>query len=107
MLDYKIIGERLKKARIMKKMTQENLANQLDISVAFLSRVERGSSSINLKRLNQICEILKVSEGEILNGTSNNLKSYLEKDFKELFDKTTNDKKELIYRIANTIIESN
>ena len=86
---------------------EKDLADKIDISVAFLSRVERGSSSINLKRLNQICEILKVSEGEILNGTSNNLKSYLEKDFKELFDKTTNDKKELIYRIANTIIESN
>ena len=28
-LDYTIIGQRLKKARIDKKMTQENLAEQL------------------------------------------------------------------------------
>ena len=51
-LDYTIIGERLKKARLAKKMTQEDLAEKLDVSVAFLSRVERGNSHINLKRLN-------------------------------------------------------
>lgn len=60
-LDYNIIGERLKKARIDKNMTQEKLAEQIDVSVAFLSRVERGTSHINLKRLTQICEILGVS----------------------------------------------
>lgn len=105
MVDYKIIGERLKKARINIHMTQEALADKMEVSIAFLSRVERGSSHINLKRLSQICEILRVSEGEILHGTASNSKNYLEKDFKELLDKTTNDKKELIYRIAKTIIE--
>ena len=35
-LDYNIIGERLKKARVEKNMTQEKLAEQLDVSIAFL-----------------------------------------------------------------------
>ncbi len=48
-LDYNIIGERLKQARLYKKLTQENLAEKLDVSVAFLSRIERGSSLISLK----------------------------------------------------------
>ena len=48
-LDYTIIGERLKKARLDKNLTQEQLAEQIDVSIAFLSRVERGSSHINLK----------------------------------------------------------
>ena len=69
-LDYTIIGQRLKKARTDKKMTQENLAEKLDVSIAFLSRIERGNSHINLKRLSQVCEILGVSEGYILNGAS-------------------------------------
>ena len=49
-LNYSIIGERLKQARMNKKLTQEKLAEKLDVSVAFLSRIERGSSYINLKR---------------------------------------------------------
>ena len=69
-LDYSIIGERLKKARLAKNMTQENLAEQLDVSVAFLSRVERGHSHLNLNRLTQVCELLDVSEGYILSGSS-------------------------------------
>ena len=34
-LDYSIIGERLKKARIDKSLTQEQLAEKMDVSVAF------------------------------------------------------------------------
>ena len=60
-LDYTIVGERLKKARLDKKLTQENLSEQLGISVAFLSKVERGNSHVNLKRLSQICDILGVT----------------------------------------------
>ena len=61
-LDYTIVGERLKKARLDKKLTQENLSEQLGISVAFLSKVERGNSHVNLKRLSQICNILNIKD---------------------------------------------
>ena len=41
-IDYYLMGERLKKARVSKNITQEELAEKLNVSVAFLSRVERG-----------------------------------------------------------------
>ncbi|MBQ2916764.1 MAG: helix-turn-helix transcriptional regulator [Clostridia bacterium] len=105
-LDYNIIGERLKQARINKNLTQEKLAEQLDVSIAFLSRIERGSSFINLKRLNQICSILDVTEGEILNGVSKDSDSYLNKDFSDLLKKCSPEKISLIYNIAKVIIDS-
>ena len=40
-IDYNIMGERIKKARLEKQLTQENIAEKLDVSVAFLSRIER------------------------------------------------------------------
>ena len=40
-LNYSIIGMRLKQARINKNITQEKLAEMLDLSVAYISRVER------------------------------------------------------------------
>ena len=104
-LDYTIIGQRLKKARIDKKMTQENLAEQLDVSIAFLSRIERGNSHINLKRLTQICEILGVSEGFILNGTSSNSSNYLSSEFNDILNSVTPEKQKLIYKIAKVISE--
>ena len=104
-LDFTIIGQRLKKARIDKDMTQENLAEQLDISVAFLSRVERGLSHVNLKRLSQICNILGVSEGYILNGTASTSEQYLISEFNEILSSCSPEKQKLIYKIAKTIIE--
>lgn len=104
-LDYSIIGERLKKARLEKKLTQEKLAEKIDVSVAFLSRIERGSSQINLKRLSQICEVLGKTEGEILNGAISSSRTYLNDEFRLLLKSCPPDKQKLIYKIARAIIE--
>lgn len=105
-LDYIIIGERLKKARLARGFTQEKLAEKLDLSVAFLSRVERGNAHINLTRLSEICSILGLSEGEILNGSSSNASDYMQRDFSSLLKKCSPEKQKLIYNIAKVIAES-
>lgn len=46
--DYYVIGRRIKQCRLDRKMTQEELADEISISVAFLSRVERGNAHLNL-----------------------------------------------------------
>lgn len=105
-LDYNVIGARIKQARLAKNYTQEELAEKIDISVAFLSRVERGNSHINLTRLDQICNLLDVSEAYLLSGASNNSESYLDKEFAELLKKCSPEKQKLIYNVAKTIAES-
>ena len=105
-LDYTIIGERIKQARSNKKLTQEKLAEKLDVSVAFLSRIERGSSHINLNRLNQICSVLGVTEGDILNGSSSDSSLYLSKDFSNLLKSCPPEKISLIYKVAKVIAEN-
>ena len=104
-LDYNVIGQRIKKARLERELTQEKLAEKLDVSIAFLSRVERGNSRISLKRLNQVCDVLGVTEGDILNGVSENSKNYLSTEFNELLTNVTPDKQKLIYKIAKIISE--
>lgn len=104
--DYNVIGERIKKAIKAKNMTQEKLAEKLDVSIAFLSRIERGSSQINLKRLGQICEILDITEGEILNGSTNKSARYLEADFSQLLKTCSPEKQKLIYDVAKVISKS-
>ena len=75
-LDYKVIGDRIRKARIDGNLTQENLAEKLDVSVAFVSRIECGTTHVNLTRLSEICSILNIDEGQILNGVSTDSKNY-------------------------------
>ena len=106
-IDYSVIGSRIKQARLAKNMTQEDLADKIDISVAFLSRVERGNSHINLKRLNQLCGLLDVSEGYLLNGASSSSENYLDKEFTQLIKSVSPEKQKLIYKVAKVIAEDN
>ena len=50
-LDYSVIGNRIKDKRKEKGYTQEDLAKKLKITVAYISRVERGTTKVNLTRL--------------------------------------------------------
>lgn len=105
-LDYTIIGQRIRQARLAKNYTQDELSEKLDVSIAFLSRVERGSSHINLKRLHQLCNLLDVSEGYILNGASSDSENYLTQEFNDLIKSCSADKQRLIYKVAKIIAEA-
>ena len=105
MLDYNVIGLRLRRARADKGLTQQELAEKTGLSVAFISRVERGSTHINLKRLSEFCTILGISEGEILNCVSNADVLFLHEEFEELLNNCPQEKMKLIYKIAKLIVE--
>lgn len=102
-LDYKLIGERLKKARVEKGYTQEKLAEMMELSIAYVSRIENSKTHINLKRLNELCSILDTSESYILNGVSDNSTSYLNNELNSILKDCSSKDKELIYQIASII----
>lgn len=101
--DYYVIGRRIKQCRLDRKMTQEELADEINISVAFLSRVERGNAHLNLRRLTQIAEVLKVSPGYLLTGSNTTSKDYLKEDFKNILDKCNPEQQKLIYEISELV----
>ena len=104
-VDYSIIGSRLRQARINAGLTQQELAEKTNLSIAFISRIERGSSHINLKRLSEFCSILDVSEGYILNGVADSDENYLYNEFNEILKKCSPEKQKLIYKISKMIAE--
>ncbi len=105
-VDFGIIGKRIKEARKSKGLTQENLVEYMDVSIAYLSKVETGKIHINLERLSQICNILEVTEGDILNGVSNNSEKYLNDEFNTLLKKCSPKQQKLAYNILKVILEN-
>lgn len=101
--DYSVIGRRIRNARLKQNLKQEELADKIDVSVAFMSRVERGKSHINLKRLTQIAEILNVSPGYLLTGSNVTSKDYLREDFRILLDNCTPQQQKLIYQLSELV----
>lgn len=67
----KTIGHNLKNARISKGFTQEQMAEQLNVSSKFISMLERGASGISTTNLVNICKVLDIEPNSLFNGILN------------------------------------
>ncbi len=61
MIDTETIGKIIKKLRVDKNLTQETLAEKIDISTNYLSKVERGLSKLNVEAFLKMAEVLSFS----------------------------------------------
>ena len=62
------IGEQIKIAREYAQLTQEQLAERIEVSPQFISDLERGVVGISIATLKRICTTLCVSSDQILFG---------------------------------------
>lgn len=83
-IDYQLIGQRIAGCRKSRKITQERLAEYMDVSIAFVSKIERGKTQLSLERLVQICHFLDISPGELITGTQPEAESYMNHELSEL-----------------------
>ena len=65
-MDYTALGARIKKLRLHKQLTQEQLAEQAGISAAFMGHIERGTRVASLETLVAICNALEASPEHLL-----------------------------------------
>ena len=64
------IGEQIKAARERAKMTQESLAERIEVSPQYVSDLERGVVGVSISTLKKICLALGVSSDQILFGST-------------------------------------
>lgn len=60
------LADRIRAFRKLKGFTQQQLADQLDVSIAVLGSIERGSRSPNAKVLSQIASVLNIELSELV-----------------------------------------
>ncbi|MBE5780897.1 MAG: helix-turn-helix transcriptional regulator [Clostridiales bacterium] len=75
------IGERVKLAREQAKLTQEQLAEYIEVSSQYISDLERGVVGISIATLKRLCMTLHISSDQILFATksNNNIEALMEK----------------------------
>ena len=67
-IDYRILGKRMRDARERLGKTQGEIADELNIIVSTYGKFERGTLKRNLERLIAICTILSISVQDSLRG---------------------------------------
>ena len=65
-IDYMSLGARIKFIRTQKKMTQEDLADKIDVSRMHIANMERGEKAPSVEVLIALANALEVSADEIL-----------------------------------------
>lgn len=60
------VGKRIRLVRTSKKMTQEKLADLIDMDVRSVIAIESGARNPTLRTLHKICNALRVKSGELL-----------------------------------------
>ncbi len=71
------IGSRIQKCRKAKGLTQEQLAERLDVSVQYISDLERGVTGGSVSTIIRICQLLEISADYILLGRQENMTARL------------------------------
>lgn len=85
-LDYKAIGKRIKIARIKADLTQERLAEAVEISPTHLSNIETGTTRVSLTAIVNLANALSVTVDDFLCDSVIQAKPQFEKDIAALLE---------------------
>ncbi len=85
-LDYKSIGKRIKIARIKADLTQERLAEVVDVSPSHMSNIETGTTRVSLTLLVNIANALSVTVDDLLCDSITKARTPFENDIAEIIN---------------------
>lgn len=97
------MGHRIKECRKKKALTQEQIAEVLDISVSFISRIERGSVKVSLETLARIANVLEVSPCYFIDGVIKANDEYMKNELVNFTRTFDNKKMQLILALAEAV----
>ncbi len=67
-MDLRMIGKRILARRKQLGLTQEQLAEKMNVSIQMVSNLERGNKAIRIENLIRLSQILDISTDYILTG---------------------------------------
>ncbi|QUI20875.1 helix-turn-helix transcriptional regulator [Vallitalea pronyensis] len=103
MIDYKLIGKRIKECRKLTDLTQENVSEILKVSPEYISRIETGSAKINLEMLVKMSNILSISPAYLLTGINTQSDDYLSPEINALLKECSPEKTKAILDMITII----
>ena len=105
-VDYKLIGTRIKEQRRLREYTQEYLAEKLEVSVGYISQVERGITRISLDLLAAVSTVLECDMAVLVTGSAMNRESYMRDEIATLYDQLNHREKQLTLGFMELLIKN-
>lgn len=102
-IDYKAIGARIQAKRKQQRLTQEQLAEALSVSVGYISQIERGIAKANLEMLAGIATQFHCDLTEFLADINSASKEFLAEEYAARFSELNANQKKLILAIMDLL----
>lgn len=101
----KIVGKNIKKYRKLKNLTQEKLAELLNVEVSTLSNLETGKSFPNQENLRKIIDILGIELEMLFTDKDINNLEFAQKDFEKRYEliKNNEEKFNILYNMLKIL----
>lgn len=103
-VDYKSIGLRIKNKRKEMKKTQEWLAECMDVTVGYVSQIERGVTKISLDTLAKVACFLQTDLSYFVSGVSIAEPNYMHEELNNKFDKLTAKQRKMLLECLDVIL---
>lgn len=104
-MDKLTMGDRIKEIRKQRGLTQEQLAEALDISVEYVSQIERGMKIPSMQIFIKLVEVLDVSADYLLRDIVSTRSLYGDKQIASKFERLTPKQRVALTALIDTYIE--
>lgn len=102
-LNFKQIGQKLREVRLSQNLTQEYVANTVNINTSHISNIENNRVKISLTTLVAICNVLNTTVDYILSNEYVSSESAIDREIMHALQGRSNDEKEKILKIIQII----
>jgi len=104
-LNYRLLGEKIKKMRLNKGLTQEALAEQTNLSAPYIGQIERGERKLSVETLVQIGNSLGASFDYLLQSDPRPKHDAALDELLAAFKGRTNSEIKMIIDVGKTILK--
>ncbi len=104
-VNFRQIGVKIKEERLKRHLTQEKLAEMVDVTTAFIGHIERGERSLSLITLIKISNCLGVTIDYLLSETIVPKDESIVEEFRSLIDGKSIETKLAVIDILKSILK--
>ncbi len=105
-INYPAIGQRIKKFRSIKNMSQEKLAESVELSVPYISNIENGNTKLGLQAIIAIANALNVTVDELLCDSITHSKVIFSGEIKNILDDSTDYETKVMVKVMKATKEA-
>lgn len=106
-IDYIIIGKRIQKNRKANGWTQEQLAEKLQVTVGYISQIERGITKVNLEMLGKLSNLYNCNVADLISDSNSESAQYMDNEFSSLIEELTSNEKRMFKNMLESYVAEN